>query len=169
MSCRLTNYVMQHRRAAILSRIFETITTFTAYVFVVIAGIVLMSFLVMIASQPVQAAETRQGQISGEHVKNLSQVRLDESRQGSLLFAQQGEKGVYASAPVVKTDVSMDIAGMLAHVKVEQKFTNPTAQWQEGIYVFPLPDDSAVDRLRMKIGERIIEGKIKEKAKARKH
>ena len=156
MNCQLTNYVMQHRRAVILSRFFDTITTFTATVFVVLSGIVLMSFLVMVASQPVQAAEFRQ-------------VRLDESRQGSLLLAQQGEKGVYASAPVVKTDVSMDIAGMLAHVKVEQQFTNPTAQWQEGIYVFPLPDDSAVDRLRMKIGERIIEGKIKEKGKARRH
>jgi len=156
MNCQLTNYVIQHRRAVILSRFFDTITTFTAYVFVVLSGIVLMSFLVMIASHPVQAAESRQ-------------VRLDESRQGSLLLVQQGEKGVYASAPVVKTDVSMDIAGMLAHVKVEQQFTNPTAQWQEGIYVFPLPDDSAIDRLRMKIGERIIEGKIKEKAKARKH
>jgi len=164
MNSQLTNYVVQHRSAVILSRFFETITTFATYLFVVLSGIVLMSCLVMIALQPVQAAEPRQ-----ESIQHLSKVRLDESRQGSLLFAQQGEKGVYASAPVVKTDVSMDIAGMLAHVKVEQQFTNSTAQWQEGIYVFPLPDDSAVDRLRMKIGERIIEGKIKEKGKARKH
>jgi len=168
MNGQLTKYVNQHRRAVILLRFFDTITTFAATVLVVLSGIVLMSFLVMMASQSVQAAQSEQGQITGEPVKNLSQVRLDESRQGSLLFAQQSEKGVYALAPVVKTDVSMDIAGMLAHVKVEQQFTNPTAQWQEGIYVFPLPDDSAVDRLRMKIGERIIEGKIKEKGQARK-
>ena len=154
MNGQLTKYVNQHRRAVILSKCFDAITTLAATVVVVLSGIALMSLLVMMFSQSVQAAE-------------FEQVRLDESRQGSLMFAQQGEQGVYALAPVVKTDVSMDIAGMLAHVKVEQQFSNPTAEWQEGIYVFPLPDDSAVDRLRMKIGERVIEGKIKEKGKAR--
>jgi len=163
MKSQLTNYLNQHSHAVILFRCFDAITTLMVAVLVVLSGIVLMSLLVMMFSQPVQAAASEQG----ESVQTLSQVRLDESSQGSLMFVQQGEQGVYALAPVVKTDVSMDIAGMLAHVKVEQQFTNPTTQWQEGIYVFPLPDDSAVDRLRMKIGERIIEGKIKEKGQAR--
>ncbi|HEY7532898.1 MAG TPA: marine proteobacterial sortase target protein, partial [Nitrospiraceae bacterium] len=40
--------------------------------------------------------------------------------------------------------------------------------WAEGIYVFPLPDTAAVDHLRMKVGERIIEGQIKERTDAKK-
>jgi Ca-activated chloride channel family protein len=36
------------------------------------------------------------------------------------------------------------------------------------MYVFPLPENSAVDRLRMTIGERIVEGVIRERGAARK-
>jgi Ca-activated chloride channel family protein len=36
------------------------------------------------------------------------------------------------------------------------------------MYVFPLPDNAAVDRLRMHIGEKFIEGDIREKALAKK-
>ena len=38
----------------------------------------------------------------------------------------------------------------------------------EGIYLFPLPDKSAVDHLKMKIGDRYIEGEIQEKVEAEK-
>ncbi|HNP30600.1 MAG TPA: marine proteobacterial sortase target protein, partial [Nitrospirales bacterium] len=38
----------------------------------------------------------------------------------------------------------------------------------EGIYVFPLPEQAAVDHLRMRIGERVIEGMIQERAEAKK-
>ncbi|MGO7609363.1 VIT domain-containing protein, partial [Rhizobium ruizarguesonis] len=37
----------------------------------------------------------------------------------------------------------------------------------EGTYVFPLPDNSAVDKLKMQIGERFIEGQIKPRQEAR--
>jgi len=56
---------------------------------------------------------------------------------------------------------------MVARVQVTQRFVNPTAQWREGVYVFPLPEKSAVDHLTMHIGERVIEGQIKERAEAR--
>ncbi|HEY3517156.1 MAG TPA: marine proteobacterial sortase target protein, partial [Gammaproteobacteria bacterium] len=36
----------------------------------------------------------------------------------------------------------------------------------EAVYVLPLPDDAAVDRLTMKIGERVIEGEIHERQAA---
>ena len=38
----------------------------------------------------------------------------------------------------------------------------------EGVYVFPLPEDSAVDQLRMYIDDRVIEGQIHEKKEAKK-
>ena len=57
---------------------------------------------------------------------------------------------------------------MVARVQVMQRFANPTAQWREGVYVFPLPEKAAVDHLTMHIGERVIEGQIKERAEARR-
>src|SRR6202012_2130012 len=40
-------------------------------------------------------------------------------------------------------------------------------EWLEGIYVFPLPADGAVDTLRMQVGDRVIQGIIPEKNEAR--
>ena len=45
---------------------------------------------------------------------------------------------------------------------------NPTAQWREAVYVFPLPERAAVDHLTMHVGERVIEGEIRERAEARR-
>jgi len=65
----------------------------------------------------------------------------------------------------------MSVTGIIARTTVSQEFTNPGRDkddWAEGIYVFPLPETAAVDHLRMKIGERIIEGQIKERGEAKK-
>ncbi|MEJ2395073.1 MAG: marine proteobacterial sortase target protein [Candidatus Thiodiazotropha sp.] len=70
-------------------------------------------------------------------------------------------------APLLKTEVVMAVSGMLTRVKVVQQFRNPGSEWMEGIYQFPLPPGSAVERLRLVIGERIIEGHIEEKQKAK--
>lgn len=70
-------------------------------------------------------------------------------------------------APLVATEVDVSVAGIVARATVTQHFINPTAQWREGIYLFPLPDRAAVDRLHMQIGERVVEGEIREKSDAR--
>jgi len=49
-----------------------------------------------------------------------------------------------------------------------QEFRNTGQDWVEGIYVFPLPDKAAVDRMRLHIGERFIEAEIREKDDAKK-
>jgi len=76
------------------------------------------------------------------------------------------ESGHRTATPLVFTDVRMSIAGIVNRVTVEQRFLNPTDEWREGMYVFPLPEKAAVDHLRMKIGERVIEGMIKERGEA---
>ena len=78
---------------------------------------------------------------------------LDDAETGALLL-RTTEPGRYLAAPAVDTHVAMEITGMVARVQVSQRFTNPGDAWVEGVYVFPLPDDSAVDRLRMQIGDR---------------
>jgi Ca-activated chloride channel family protein len=85
--------------------------------------------------------------------------------QGALLFRGEGE--ALTAAPLLLTDVHMDVSGIVARVQVAQRFVNPTAEWREAVYVFPLPEKAAVDHLTMHVGERVIEGQIRERANAR--
>jgi Ca-activated chloride channel family protein len=63
--------------------------------------------------------------------------------------------------------VAVEVVGPIARTRIEQSFENPGDGWIEGLYVFPLPDNSAVDRLTLRIGERWIEGEIREREQAR--
>ncbi|MCG8590537.1 MAG: marine proteobacterial sortase target protein [Proteobacteria bacterium] len=90
---------------------------------------------------------------------------LEEVAGGSLLFRDEtGSPSVVA--PQLETDVEIRVTGVVSRVRVRQRFENPSDRWVEGIYVFPLPPDAAVDTLHMEIGERRIEGQIQERAAA---
>lgn len=88
-------------------------------------------------------------------------------KQGSLLF-KTDRAGQYIPAPTLDTDVHLRVTGLVVRAKVKQKFHNPSKQWVEGVYVFPLPENAAVDHMKLHIGERVIEGQIKEKEAAKK-
>ncbi len=66
------------------------------------------------------------------------------------------------------TEVVFDVTGMVAHVKLKQRFRNPSNDFIEGVYVFPLPEQAAVNRMEILVGERKIVGEIKEKSEAKK-
>ena len=88
-----------------------------------------------------------------------------QAQSGSLLWRMaQG----YTTATLMNTDVDMQISGLVARVSVRQEFHNDGSEWVEGIYVFPLPENAAVDRMRLHIGDRFIEGDIQEKEHAKK-
>lgn len=90
---------------------------------------------------------------------------LSDIKQGSLLF--KGED-YFTPAAQLKLDVSMQVTGLINRVKVIQEFSNTTNEWQEAIYVFPLPNEAAVDHMLLKIGDRLIEGQIKKKKDAKR-
>jgi Ca-activated chloride channel family protein len=73
-----------------------------------------------------------------------------------------------AAAPLIATEVAIRVTGHVARAKVTQRFSNPHPDWYEGVYVFPLSERAAVDRLRMTIGERVVEGEIREKEQAKR-
>lgn len=75
-----------------------------------------------------------------------------------------GEK---LSFPLKHTDVFSKITGNLSRVEVRQSFENPFTQPLEAIYVFPLPDEAAVDQMEIHIGDRIIKGNIKKRQEAK--
>lgn len=86
-------------------------------------------------------------------------------RQGALLL--RDADGAKVTAPLLFTDVHIDVTGLTARARVTQRFVNPSAHWREGVYVFPLPERAAVDHLDMRIGNRVIQGQVKERGAAR--
>ena len=68
--------------------------------------------------------------------------------------------------PLQHTDVNASIAGPIASVQVTQQFANPYSSKIEAVYVFPLPDDAAVNDFVMTIGSRSIRGVIREREQA---
>jgi Ca-activated chloride channel family protein len=69
--------------------------------------------------------------------------------------------------PLVAMDVRAHLCGLLAEVQLEQTFVNSAAEPIEATYLFPLPDRAAVTRFELRVGERLIEGVLKERAAAR--
>ncbi len=98
----------------------------------------------------------------------LQTIDLEKVQAGQLLFNPEKSGGKFSLAPTLSTRVNMDISGVVARVEVSQTFSNTTDDWQHGTYVFPLPHDSAINGFTMTVGERLIEGEIQEKHKAKK-
>ena len=112
-------------------------------------GLLLSALLLGVASQAT-AAEGRAEDHSGAlHVRTAS-----------------GQ--VIRHVPRLHTGVDIEVSGMLVRARVQQRFRNPSPEWVEAVYVFPLPEDAAVDHLRMRFGGRVIEGEIQEKQQARR-
>ncbi|MFB2933882.1 VIT domain-containing protein [Aerosakkonemataceae cyanobacterium BLCC-F154] len=82
---------------------------------------------------------------------------------GLFVQSQDGKPQVF---PLKHTEVKAKVSGNLSRVEVTQTFENPFSDPLEAIYVFPLPDEAAVDDMEIKIGDRIIKGNIKKREEA---
>ncbi|HLU76323.1 MAG TPA: marine proteobacterial sortase target protein [Burkholderiales bacterium] len=91
-----------------------------------------------------------------------------EAAPAGVLTLRTADGKSVASAPRLATEVRMRITGMVARVRVVQRFENPYDDWYEGVYVFPLPDNAAVDTLQMRVGDRLVQGVIKERQAAKR-
>ncbi len=97
--------------------------------------------------------------------------------QGQMLIADAGLAKIQASTAVpVATDqfilrqtaAEVEITGVVARVRLRQVFENPYDERLETIYVFPMPENAAVDAYSFRIGEKVIKGVVKKKEEARK-
>jgi len=68
--------------------------------------------------------------------------------------------------PLKHTDVKGQICGYIATVEVTQQFHNPYSEKIEAVYVFPLPQNAAVNEFIMIVGDRKIRGIIRERQEA---
>jgi Ca-activated chloride channel homolog len=93
-----------------------------------------------------------------------SLIKPSEARTGSLrLKTDDG----YTDAARLGVDVDLTVSGPTIRARVTQMFRNPTKDWMEATYVYPLPPGGAVDTLKMVVGDRVIVGDIKERQQAR--
>ncbi|WP_249148368.1 marine proteobacterial sortase target protein [Bradyrhizobium sp. AUGA SZCCT0177] len=118
------------------------------------AAALLIGFAALFLSLPAWSAERTQ----------TAFLKPGDARSGSLLL--KTEDG-YADASRLGIDVDITVSGPTVRARVTQVFRNPTQNWVEAVYVYPLPSGGAVDTLKMVVGDRVIVGDIKERQQAR--
>lgn len=97
----------------------------------------------------------------------VAQPRPGKPEPGQLtIIGKDGKPG--ALCPLERTSVNANVSGFASEVRVVQKFVNPSRETIEAVYTFPLPADAAVNRMRIRIGSRVIEGQIKRREDARR-
>ncbi|AWI88195.1 marine proteobacterial sortase target protein [Methylobacterium sp. DM1] len=85
---------------------------------------------------------------------------------GTLLLRSEG--GAPVEAPRLRADAAITVSGPTARATITQAFRNTTAEWVEGTYLFPLPEDAAVDTMKLVVGDRVIVAEIREREAARR-
>src|SRR5262245_40086101 len=90
-------------------------------------------------------------------------VRTDPGELPELRLATDRKK----TLPLEHTHVRARLSGFVGEVEVAQTFSNSSDEPIEVVYVFPLPENSAVDRMKMVIGPRVIEAEIQRREEAR--
>ena len=119
-----------------------------------LVGLTLILLFVFSASGPLRA----------EYSPKQPSINLDEVESGQLLMRAGDE---LSSAILLSTDIKVSVAGSSSRTIVSQRFINTGETWAEGVYVFPIGQNAAVDTLKLRIGDRFIEGQIKEKQQAK--
>jgi Ca-activated chloride channel homolog len=95
----------------------------------------------------------------------LAADAIADTPSGTLYLRRSAQEPV-TEALRLATRMQVQVTGNVARVHVQQEFSNTGEDWVEGLYVFPLSKDGAVDELLMRIGERTIRGEVQEKTKA---
>lgn len=119
-----------------------------------LVGLTLITFFVLSLSAPL-SAETSPKQPS---------INLNDIESGQLLMRSGN---LLSSAILLSTDIKVAVAGSSSRTIVSQRFINTGETWAEGVYVFPIGKNAAVDTLKLRIGDRFIQGQIKEKLEAK--
>lgn len=70
--------------------------------------------------------------------------------------------------PLKSVRMSARVADRVAHVTVEQSFANPLKEAMEAVYIFPLGAGAAVSDFEMRVGTRVIKGRVEERGEARR-
>jgi Ca-activated chloride channel family protein len=91
----------------------------------------------------------------------------DADKTLSPYFVVEGGKPGVEAMPLESTHADVHITGVIADVVVTQTYRNDGDQTINAKYVFPASTRAAVYGMKMKIGSRVIDAKIKEREAAR--
>lgn len=96
-------------------------------------------------------------------------AQQEESKDKTLspYFFVKSDDPAVDQLPLKATSAIVNIAGVIADVKVTQVYKNEGKHALEAIYVFPASTRAAVYGMKMTIGERVINAKIKKRDEAR--
>lgn len=127
-----------------------------------------MSFTQNALMAPVMAARTAPRALALSNAVGQTEAKATFEGDGSgTLVAMAGPGKQLGQCPLKHTDVKASVSGYVARVSVKQTFENKFDKKIEAIYTFPLPENAAVDEMTMRIGDRVIKGKIKKREEAR--
>lgn len=146
----------------LLKPVTSSITSTESYYWGIVAGLLLFSLLSVT-------------DVFANTMDNVVDKRESETELGSNdnRYLDMGLKYIEPSGEVrvempLDTQVTMTVSGMLNRVIVRQVFSNPTSDWLDGQYRFPLPTNAAIDGLTMKLGDRVVKGIIQPKEQAKR-
>ncbi len=122
---------------------------------------------------PVNAQRPIDAPIRADELWIIEQPRMAANQPkdmpgGGELRAKLPDQEKHVTLPLKHTDVKAAISAYIATVNVTQKFENPYDSKIEAIYVFPLPQNAAINEFIMTVGERRIRGIIRERKEARR-
>lgn len=97
---------------------------------------------------------------------NPAAVQSDEAPIGAGLQLLVGDH--HEPLPLIKTTVRAHISGFVCKTVVTQAFVNPYDGFIEATYVFPLPENAAVNAMVMRLSDREVVAEIKEREEAQR-
>lgn len=106
-------------------------------------------------------------QTGGSADRSPGVLELEQETGFGLTLMDQSEAAQAWQARLLASYAAIEVSGAIARARIRQVFVNEAPAVVDARYLFPLPDDAAVDKLSIRFGDRWIEGLLKEKREAR--
>lgn len=100
-------------------------------------------------------------------VPGIDRTENAERTLSPYFIVDRAEPGVDA-LPLKSTSVDVKVSGVIADVRVVQRYRNEGSRPIEARYVFPASTRAAVTALTMRVGDRVVQAQIREKQAARR-
>ncbi|WP_425406327.1 marine proteobacterial sortase target protein [Hwanghaeella sp.] len=126
-----------------------------------------MAFCTLFAAICLFEADRALAQSSVTPDRSPGVLELEQETGFGLMLMDQSEAAQAWQARLLASYAAVEISGAVARARIRQVFVNEAPAEVDARYLFPLPDDAAVDKLNIRFGDKWIEGLLKEKVEAR--
>ena len=106
-------------------------------------------------------------ELADQDIDEVDSPRSWSSSNVGTLSVARGDDGGSDALEVVELDVDVTVIGRTSRTVVRQVFKNHTNRRTEGTYEFTLPAGASLSRLAMNVGDKMMEGELVEREKAR--